>query len=269
MKFNWLARLGAIYLAILTLAAVLIPIFRPYDRKVGPVLAPPSMQFWLGTDDKGYDILARLAYGARISLTVGISVQLIALVTGITLGIMAVYGPKWLRNVILRFTDGMFAFPDILLAIMIIGIFNDRGIRPVIIALAITAWPAVVRLVKTQAATLKDREFVVSSQALGASTFYTVTRHMLPHLVGIIMAVLMVELAGTILAESALSFIGIGVQPPTPSWGNLISDAKNLMNSNPMVLFWPCLILSVTIFALNFVGDGLRAHFDPKGSEPN
>ena len=145
----------------------------------------------------------------------------------------------------------------------IIGVWG-LGITPVVAALSITAWPSVVRLVKTQANTLKNREFVEASRALGSPTFYTVTRHVLPHLTGVLLAVSMVDLAGIILAESALSFLGIGVQPPMPSWGTMINSARLDMASHPTILVYPCLMLSLTIIALNFIGDGLRSMSDPK-----
>lgn len=264
MRRNPLFVVGVAFLVALVAFAVFGPWARHgYLDKVGTPHVPPGAEFWLGTDEQGRDVFARLAYGARLSLLVGFSVQAIALTVGVALGVSAVYAPKWVRMVILRLTDGMFAFPDILLAILIIGVWN-LGITPVIVALAITSWPGVVRLVRTQVATLKDREFVVASKALGGSTFYTVTRHVLPHLWGILLAVSMVDLAGVILAESALSFLGIGVQPPNPSWGSMINTARLDMNSHPLLLVWPCVILSLTIFALNFVGDGVRSMLDPK-----
>lgn len=267
MKRNPLIVFGFAFLALLVLFAIFGPQLRhTYDAKVGPPHMPPGAQFWLGTDDQGFDIFAQLAYGARISLFVGFSVQVIAIVVGVTLGVVSVYAPKWISVPILRLTDGMFAFPDILLAILIIGIWK-LGLTPVIVALAITAWPGIVRLVRTQVATLKDREFVVAAEALGAPRVYVVMKHVLPHLWGVILAVSMVDLAGTILAESALSFLGIGVQPPTPSWGSMINNARVNMNSHPIELIWPCLLLSATIFALNFVGDGLRAAIDPKNKQ--
>jgi len=231
--------------------------------KVGVPFLPSSAEFWLGTDEQGRDIFARLAYGARLSLTVGLSVQAIAILVGVTVGVFGVLGPKWARQLVLRVTDGMFAFPDILLAILILGVWN-LGLMPVITALAITAWPAVVRLTVAQVSALKDREFVVAARALGAPTPYVVVKHILPHLTGVLLAVSMVDVAGVILAESALSFLGIGVQPPTPSWGGMINAARQDMNSHPSLLIWPCVILSLTVFALNFVGDGLRAMTDPK-----
>jgi len=263
MKRLGLFWFGVFVIGLLVLIAIFGPMRYDYGTRVAPPYQPISAQYWLGTDSLGQDIFTRLAYGARVSMLIGLSVMGLALVTGITLGVLAVYGHPWLRAVILRLTDGMFAFPDILLAILIIGVWGT-GIVPVIAALAITAWPSIVRLVKTQVATLKDREFVIASEALGAGTWYTVTRHVLPHLTGVLLAVTMVDLSAVILAESALSFLGIGVQPPMPSWGSMIKDARQEMASQPMLLVYPCLVLSLTIIALNFVGDGLRTIFDPK-----
>ncbi|HRJ27190.1 MAG TPA: ABC transporter permease [Fimbriimonadaceae bacterium] len=258
---------GVGFLVLLVVFAILGPLIR-HDPLV-PVSKPflmPSGLHWLGTDEQGRDVFARLAYGARISLVVGFTVQILSLLVGVTVGLLGVFAPRWIGMPLMRFADGMFAFPDILLAILIIGVWS-MGLVPVIVALAITAWPAVARLVYTQALSLKDREYVVASQAMGAKTTYRVVRHVLPHLTGLLMAVAMVDLAGTILAESALSFLGIGVQAPQPSWGSMINIARLDMQSNPQLLVWPCVILCLTIFALNFVGDGLRARLDPKRAD--
>ncbi len=252
---------------MLVIFAIVGPNFRhPYDVGLGKPLQTPDAKFWLGTDELGRDIFARLAYGARISLTIGLVVQVVAVTVGIIVGIISVYGPKWISSPIQRFTDGMFAFPDLLLAIMIVGVFQ-MGVIPVIIGLAFTAWPPMARLVKNQVATLKDREFVVAAQAMGAKTPYLVFKHILPHLWGVLFAVMMVDVAATILAESTLSFLGIGVRPPEPSWGQMIQVGNGLKVSAPLMLLWPCLILSLTIFALNFVGDGLRAIVEPKKNQ--
>ena len=264
-KFDFLFWGGVTYLVLLALFAMFGPTFRHhYLEQVGQPLQPSSGTFWLGTDEIGRDVFARIAYGARLSLLIGLTVQAIALFIGVFVGVTGVYAPRWVAMPLMRFTDGMFAFPDILLAILIIGVWK-AGIIPVIVALSITGWPGTARLVFTQVASLKDREFVVASKALGASTFYTVTRHVVPQLYVVLMAVTMISLAGTILAESTLSFLGIGVQAPDPSWGSMINNARLQMNSYPSLLFWPCVVLSMTIFALNFVGDGIRAALDPKG----
>ena len=242
-----------------------------YDPVSGPHEAAGG-KYLLGTDEQGRDVVSRLAAGARISLTVGIVVELIAITFGVAVGVLGVFAPKWISMILMRFTDGMFAFPDILLAVLIVGTippaklanFPLGKLLPVIIALSITSWPSIARLVKGQVASIKDREFVVGAKASGASTFYIVTRHILPQLTGLLLAVSMIDIAGTILAESTLSFLGIGVQAPEPSWGSMINTAREGMASYPIALVWPCVILSLTVFSLNFVGDGLRAMFDPK-----
>lgn len=258
--------LGVGFLVALVIFAIFGPHFRHdyLDPAAKPYLKANS-EFWLGTDEQGRDVLARLAFGARMSLIVGLTVQALALIVGVFVGLAGVFAPRWIGMPLMRLTDGMFAFPDILLAILIIGVWQ-MGLVPVIVALSITAWPAVARLVYTQATTLKDREYVTAAKAMGASTSYRVVKHVLPHLTGILMAVAMVDLAGTILAESALSFLGIGVQAPDPSWGSMINVARLDMQSNPQMLLWPCALLCLTIFALNFVGDGLRARLDPKSN---
>lgn len=264
MRRRWVLWTAVGLLGLLLLLAIVGPHFRhDYLQPSGKPFQPPGADYWLGTDEQGRDIFARLAFGARMSLFVGLTVQAASLLVGTTVGVLGVLAPKWIAGPLMRLTDGMFAFPDILLAILIIGVFG-MGLVPVIVALSITAWPAVARLVRTQVASLKDREFFVASQALGAGTGYLVVKHVLPHLWGILLAVSMVDVAGTILAESSLSFLGIGIQPPDPSWGNMINQARTTMNAYPLVLLWPCLLLSIAVFALNFVGDELRAAVDPR-----
>lgn len=264
IKRDPLLFLGLVFLFLLLVFAVVGPLVgHPYEAVITTPFQSPQAKYWLGTDELGRDVISRLAYGARVSLFIGVTVQVICLTVGITVGVIGIYGKKWISVPLMRFTDGMFAFPDILLAILIIAVWKP-GVIPVIVALAVTSWPAFARLVYTQVAALKDREFAVAAKAVGGSTFYVVTRHILPQLWGILLAVSMVELAATILSESTLSFLGIGIQPPMPSWGNMIDTARLNMNSHPLMLLWPCLLLSLTIFSLNFVGDGLRAYFDPK-----
>lgn len=279
---------GIVFLVLLVLFAIFGPALRDaqlggavkregfmsiYDP-VGRPFQPWGGATLLGTDQQGRDNLARLAAGARISLTVGFIVQVVALLLGVTVGVLGVYAPRWVATPLMRLTDGMFAFPDILLAILVVGVMTASKIQfpggtmvPVIAALSITAWPSVARLVRSQVATLKDREYVVASRAAGAGTFYQVTRHVLPQLMGLLMAVSMIEIAGTILAESTLSFLGIGVQAPEASWGAMINTARENMTSYPIQLVGPCVLLSLTVFALNFVGDGLRSYFDPKSGK--
>ncbi|MCB0826741.1 MAG: ABC transporter permease [Armatimonadetes bacterium] len=267
---NLLFWTGVGFIALLVVFAIVGPNMRhAYDAQdFTPQLGPNAVN-WFGTDHLGRDLFARIAYGARVSLIIGFLVQVIAVTFGMFIGIISVFAPKWISIPVQRLTDGMFAFPDLLLAIMLVGIFVGKGggLVPMVIALAVGAWPATARLVKTQVATLKDREYVVAANAMGAKTLYIVMKHILPHLWGVILAVMMVDVAATILAESTLSFLGIGVRPPMPSWGGMIMLGDSYKESNINMLIWPCLFLSMTIFALNFVGDGLRAMTDPKGNQ--
>ena len=272
---DWLLICGAAFLALLILVAIFGPIiqnaryangnsrFDVVTTSLGSPYEPAFGHYILGTDDLGRDVFARIAQGARFSLIVAVVVEAISMAVGLLVGVVGVYAPKYVSVPVLRFTDGMFAFPDILLAILIIGIIG-QGFIPVIIALSITSWPSIGRLVLTQVATLKDREYVVAARAAGASTFYQVTRHIFPQLVGILLAVGVIDMAGTILAESTLSFLGIGIQAPNPSWGAIINAEREVINSHPFALIPPCVVLSLTIFSLTFVGDGLRAILDPK-----
>lgn len=265
----WIGILFMVFLVLFAIFGPLIPtdgVSNPvFDLVGGTHLPYGSKNAILGSDEIGRSFLQRIAYGARISLFIGFVVQGINLTFGVFIGVVSTFAPRWIAVPVMRLTDGMFAFPDILLAILIIGILGP-GILPVVVALSITGWPSIARLTKTQLATIKEREFVVAAKAAGAPTFYLVLKHLLPQMSGILLAVSMIELAGTILAESTLSFLGIGVQLPIPSWGGLINNARGQYNSYPTELIAPCLILSLTIFSLNFIGDGLRAYFDPKSS---
>ena len=262
---------GILFMVFLVLFAIFGPMIPTgakepvYDPIGSPHQAYGSAHALLGTDELGRSFLQRIAYGARVSLLIGFTVQLINLSFGVFIGVVSTFAPKWIAVPVMRLTDGMFAFPDILLAILIIGILGP-GWFPVIVALSVTGWPSVARLTKTQLASIKEREFVVAARAAGAPTSYLVMKHLLPQMSGILLAVSMIDLAGTILAESTLSFLGIGVQLPTPSWGGLINNARVQLNSFPTEIIAPCLVLSLTVFALNFIGDGLRAYFDPKSS---
>lgn len=263
---------GVIFMGLLVLFAIFGP-YIPTDGKSNPVFDPvgdPHLGLGaqyapLGTDEIGRSFLQRLAYGARISLLIGFIVQIINVSIGIFMGSVGTFAPRWIANPVMRFTDGMFAFPDILLAILVISILGS-GIVPVVVALSISGWPAMARLTRNQLVSLKEREFVVAAKAAGASTPYLIFKHLLPQMSGILLAVTMIDLAATILAESTLSFLGIGINAPNPSWGGMINNARGQINSNPLELLWPCLILSLTVFALNFIGDGLRNYFDPNSS---
>lgn len=264
---QWVVWFGMGYLSLVFICGIAAPWVAPYGYDVqfrDRASASPSAQHWLGTDELGRDVLSRLIYGARVSLFIGVGVELIAILIALILGITAGYFRGRLENVIMRFTDAMFAFPDILLAILIVGI-SGPGLQGVVVALIVVSWPALTRLVRGMTLVLREREFVQAARASGASEVWIARRHLLPHLIRGVLAVSTVEIAGLILAESALSFIGLGVQAPHPSWGSMINTGREYIRSNPSLVFYPAFALSLTVVSLTFVGEWLQDRWSSKG----
>lgn len=270
---NPAAVVSAAIVLILVLLAVLAPLVAPYrfdvqDRNARVLPAPPSALHHLGTDHLGQDTLSRLLYGAGVSLSVGLLVETIELLIGVTVGVLAAYkGGVW-DTVLMRFTDAMFAFPDLLLAILLVGVFAPTSAAgsflTVFIALALVNWPGMARLVRGQALALRRKEYVDAARAMGVSGPSIVLRHILPNMLSPIIVAVTVDIANIILAEATLSFLGIGIQPPYPSWGRMISDGLPFLRSDPALVFWPALMLATTVLSLNFVGDALRDALDPR-----
>jgi len=257
---------SAVVLLAMALLAILAPWLAPYavnEQLRDAVLAPPSAAHWLGTDDLGRDVLSRLLYGARISLAVAITVELVELLFGVTLGLLAGYRGGWVDNAIMRLADMMFAFPDILLAILITGVLGP-SIQNVFLALALVGWPQMVRLVRGQALGIRELEYVQCARAAGAGDLRIIVRHVLPNLAGPVIVAATVGTGGVILAEATLSFLGLGVQPPYPSWGSMISQAWEVRRAAPLLTLWPAISLATTVAAFNFLGDGLRDWLDPR-----
>lgn len=262
------ASLGA--LALIVLMAVFYPMVSPYryDHQTSDYNAPSSARHWLGTDDSGYDTLTRLAVGARISLFVGVGVEALVLLVGVPVGLIAGYYGKGLDVALMRLTDMMFAFPDILLAILIMAI-RGPSILNIFVALGITGWPGLARLVRGQALALRGREYVEAARALGVPSGQIITRHLLPNLLSPIVVAATIDIAGVIIAEATLSFLGIGVQDPMPSWGKMISVPleSGYYRAHPELVIYPALCLSLTVLSLNFLGDALRDALDPRSEK--
>jgi ABC-type dipeptide/oligopeptide/nickel transport system permease subunit len=264
---------SAAVLIALVIVAILAPLIAPYpydaqDRSYTMLPAPADLRHRLGTDNLGQDMLSRLVYGARVSLSVGLLVEAIELMIGITLGLLAAYkGGRW-DTILMRVTDAMFAFPDLLFAILLVGIFAPTtaqgSLLTVFVALALVNWPSMARLVRGQALSLRDREYVTAARAIGVTDGAIMWRHILPNMLSPIIVAATVDIANVILAEATLSFLGIGIQPPYPSWGRMISDGLGFLRSAPMQVFWPAIMLGVTVLALNFFGDALRDALDPR-----
>jgi ABC-type dipeptide/oligopeptide/nickel transport system permease subunit len=266
---------GGALVGLMLLLALFGPLLSRYgyeqqDLGAGSQFLQPSAAHWLGTDDLGRDVFTRLAVGARVSLSIGLGVESFALLMGLTLGLLAGYHGGRLETAIMRLTDLMFAFPDLLLAILIAGILVVRATHPLVnllsvfVALSVGSWPGMARLVRGQALELRHREFVEAARILGASDLRIMTRHLLPNLIAPVLIALATETAGVILAESTLSFLGIGVQPPFPSWGSMISSGMTNFRSHPEQVFFPAVTLALAVLGFNFLGDGLRDRYDPR-----
>jgi peptide/nickel transport system permease protein len=262
-----LAALGILLLAGFVLAALLAPWITRQDPAAMDLvhrLAAPSAAHWFGTDELGRDLYARVVYGARISLVVSTTVVGAALLLGLALGGLAGYCGGWLDtalNVILMNT--FLALPGLLLAIALVA-FLGPGLWNLILALSITGWVGYARLVRAQVLAVREREYVEASRALGAGGLRIFLRHILPNIVQPVLVQASVGMAGTILAEATLSFLGLGVPPPAPSWGAMLNDARFHLLDAPYMAIFPGVAIALAVLAFNFVGDALRDQMDPR-----
>jgi ABC-type dipeptide/oligopeptide/nickel transport system permease subunit len=273
LRKNPLAFGSLVVLGFIVAVALLAPLIAPYDfaaQTLSDRLQPPGGKHLFGTDELGRDTLSRLMYGARISLLVALGVEASVVTLGLLVGLVAGYFGGKIDAALMWLTNVLLAFPDVLLAILLLGTLGAVGSSPlksiglVIVSLGITGWPPLARLVRGQALTLRKREFVEASRALGASHGRILLKHILPNLLSPLLVAVTVDIAGVILAEATLSFLGIGVQRPYPSWGRMINDALEYYRTEPRLLILPAACLSVTVLALNFLGDGLRDALDPR-----
>lgn len=261
---------GLIVIALFVVAAAGAPIFAPYDPSEqffdGLTLEgsplPPSPRFWFGTDTNGRDQFSRLLYGARTSLQIGIVANGIAVIIGTALGLVAGYVRGWLGAAIMRLTDLMMAFPPLLLAIALAAILKP-GLNIVILVISLVNWVQIARVIYTETVALSEREYIEAARALGAGTGRILFRHLLPHLIPTVIVYATLGIATTVLLESTLSFLGRGVQPPTPAWGMMIFESQSYFLNAPWLVFIPGAAILVLALAFNLVGDGLRDALDP------
>jgi peptide/nickel transport system permease protein len=261
---------GLIVIVLAVLAAALAPVLAPYDPSEqffdGLTLEgaplPPNERFWFGTDTNGRDQFSRLLYGARTSLLIGILANGIAVAIGTLLGVIAGYARGLLGAAIMRFTDLMMAFPPLLLAIALAAILRP-GITIIIVVIALVNWVQIARVIYTETTSLAEREYIEAARALGASTPRILFRHLIPHLVPTIIVYATLGIATTVLLEAMLSFLGRGVQPPTPAWGMMIFESQSYFLNAPWLVFIPGAAILITALAFNLAGDGLRDALDP------
>ena len=262
-------RIGVAVVAAIVIMAVFAPIVARHDPNAIDLinlLSPPSRAHWLGTDVQGRDVWARLVYGARVSLGVGIVSQTIAASLGITLGLLAGYYRGWIDEVVMRLADVTLAFPTLLLLIaMSAALQPSMGV--VFVTIGVVGWAGMARLVRGQVLVVRDLEYVQASHALGAKDPRIMLLHILPNVVGPVVIAATLGIAGAIMAEAALSFLGLGVQPPTASWGSMIADGRDLdqLRNAPWTSLAPGLAIGAAVLGFNLLGDALRDALDPRG----
>ncbi len=268
MRFrkNRLAMAGAAVVIFLFAIAILAPVIAPYDPgriDIKHMLEDPNGKHFFGTDQLGRDVLSRMIWGSRISLMVGFVAVGIATAIGIFLGALSGYYGGWVDNVIMRFVDVMLCFPTFFLILAVIA-FLEPSIWNIMIVIGITGWMGVARLVRAEFLSLKERVFTVAERALGAKDFRIIFQHILPNALAPILVSATLGVAGAILTESALSFLGIGVQPPTPSWGNILTAGKDNIEIAWWLSLYPGMAILITVLGYNLLGEGIRDAVDPR-----
>ncbi|MBA2683045.1 MAG: ABC transporter permease [Gemmatimonadaceae bacterium] len=261
--------LGAI--AMMVLLAILAPLVTRWDPTgiaLANQLQPPSSAHWLGTDLQGRDVWARLVYGARISLSVGFLSQGISLSIGLSLGLIAGFYGKWVDEGVMRLADVTLAFPSLLLLIALAAAF-EPSLTTVLVTIGVVGWAGMARIVRGQVLVVRQLEYVQAARALGERDYRIITRHLLPNVIAPVVIAATLGVAGAIMAEAALSFLGLGVQPPTPSWGSMIADGRDLeqLRHAPWTSLSPGLAIGAAVLGFNLLGDALRDALDPRALE--
>lgn len=262
---NRTAQVCLAFLAIVVLMAVAAPLlaqYGPSEQNLMNRYQGPGREHWFGADDKGRDVFSRLLYGARVSLFIGAAAAAGSVFLGIVLGLLSGYSFGWLDQLIMRILDIMYAFPGILLALLIVSIFGSSLLN-LVLTLSIWGTPTLARIVRAEILSLKEREFVEASVALGVSRIRIALVHLLPNCAAPIIVYATMAVAGAILTTAALGFLGLGVAPPTPEWGAMLSEGRKNMRQAPHLVAIPGMAIFLTLLALNFLGDALRDELDP------
>ncbi len=266
---NRLALSGLVLVAVLFLVSLLAPWLAPYDPNfidINAILMPPSSSHLMGTDSLGRDVFSRIIYGARISLKVGFVAVGLATLIGVVLGAVAGYYGGWVDNLLMRLVDLMLCFPTFFLILAVIAVL-EPSIWNIMVIIGLTSWMGVARLVRAEFLSLKEREFIQAARALGAKDGRIIFRHLLPNALAPVMVSATLGVAGAILTESALSFLGLGVQPPTPSWGNILTAGKDNIEIAWWLSVFPGLAILITVLSYNLLGEGIREAIDPRLKE--
>ncbi|KGR86966.1 ABC transporter permease [Lysinibacillus odysseyi] len=262
---NKLAVIGFVILILIGGMAIIAPELSKYsyEQNVGLYNSPPSAEHWFGTDDLARDIFVRVWEGARISLFIGLTAAVIDLIIGVLWGSIAGLAGGRVDNIMMRIADILTAIPYLLVVIILLVVM-ERGLIPLIIALSITGWVNMSRIVRSEVLSIKNQEYVLAARTLGAGTWHLIKRHLIPNAMGAILVTMTLTIPQAIFTEAFLSYLGLGVQAPLASWGTMASEGFKALTSSPWRLFFPAMFISLTIFAFNAVGDGLRDALDPK-----
>lgn len=266
-----IAVICAICLTIILVASVLAPLLAPYSYdqiNLPGRLQLSSKQHWLGTDELGRDIFSRLLYGGRVSFFVSFVVVILSMITGVTIGLIAGFYGGWLDEVLMRSADIFLAFPGILLAIALMAVLGP-SLQNVVIALVTIGWISYARIARSLTLKLRELDFVRASLNLGAGTFRILFHHVFPNIIPTLIVQASFSFAGVILAESSLSFLGLGVQPPHPSWGSMLNEGKNHLLDAPYLMMFPGLSIFISVLSFNLLGDALRDRLDPRFRQDN
>ena len=266
LKKDKIALISAIVIFVLIAAAIIAPLISPYDPlriNLDALRLPPSFQHWMGTDNKGRDVFSRLLFGARVSLLVGFLSAAVSMVIGTLIGMTGGYVGGKIDGALTALTDMVMAFPSLLLAIGITVVLPP-GLFTVMLALALVGWASFARLARSLVLSLKEQQFVEAAHASGCGTGRILFRHILPNCLPLMIIAGSLKVGSFILAESALSFLGLGAQPPTPTWGSMISLSRNYILSAPWTVIFPGVAIAITVLSFNILGDSLRDWLDPK-----
>ncbi|MCC6804195.1 MAG: ABC transporter permease [Anaerolineae bacterium] len=268
---NRLAVIGLIVLILIVLVAIFAPLIAtnsPFSTNLRALGKAPSAEYLLGTDTAGRDVFARLVYGSRISLVVGIGSVAIYITFGTILGLVSGYYGGWIDALIMRIADTMMSLPTLLLVLMLVTITQPSLVN-IILAIALSRWAGIARLVRGQVLTVKQNEYVLAAYTIGAPPVRVMFRHLLPNLLAPVIVAASFGVASAILSEAALGFLGLGVRPPTPTWGAMLNEAQSLSVLANMPWFWipPGFMIAVSVLCINFVGDGIRDALDPRMKE--
>ena len=265
LRVPWIPTTVIVVLAIL---AVFAPVLAPHDPKVGVLLDARTAPFetWkypLGTDFTGKDVLSRLIYGARTSAFISMFALGAGVVVGTVLGLISGYAGRWIDTIIMRIADATMGFPSILLAMIIVAILG-QGLMPIILAVAVSTWPRIARMIRGEVLTVKDQDFVVLARIAGVSPAIIIWRHVFPNILNTLMVITSLSVAGVILTEASLSFLGLGLPPGDPAWGIMVSEGRQSLIRMWWISLFPGVIITVVVMAVNFFGDWLRDTLDPK-----